>query len=73
MLHNLERVVHAPTSSLSGGQCSTEVVFAAEFNPHDDALLATCGKNNINFWKLEGKDLVRKQGIFEVKMVINFH
>uniref|UniRef100_A0A8C4QU63 Echinoderm microtubule-associated protein-like 2 n=1 Tax=Eptatretus burgeri TaxID=7764 RepID=A0A8C4QU63_EPTBU len=50
---------------ISDSKCSTEVVFAAEFNPHDDALLVTCGKNNINFWKLEGKDLVRKQGIFE--------
>lgn len=47
-------------------KCSNEAVLVATFHPTDPSLLITCGKSHIYFWSLEGGNLSKRQGLFEV-------
>ncbi|OON21908.1 WD domain, G-beta repeat protein, partial [Opisthorchis viverrini] len=46
-------------------KCSTDPVVAAEFHPLDESSIVTCGKNQLNFWTLDGNTLSKKSAIFE--------
>ena len=41
-------------------------MFGCEFNTQVDGSIVTYGKGHINFWTLEGSQLAKKQGLFEV-------
>lgn len=51
-------------------QCSNESVFAADFHPTDANVVVTCGKSHLCFWSLEKGSLVKKQGLFEVRLLV---
>ncbi|KAG5448106.1 Echinoderm microtubule-associated protein-like 1 [Clonorchis sinensis] len=46
-------------------KCSADPVVAAEFHPLDESSIVTCGKNQLNFWTLDGNTLSKKSAIFE--------
>ncbi|XP_075927212.1 echinoderm microtubule-associated protein-like 2 [Petromyzon marinus] len=52
-------------TKVTDSKCSNEVVYSADFHPKEENVIVTCGKNNINFWALDGRNLSKKQGIFE--------
>uniref|UniRef100_A0A8C1C150 EMAP like 2 n=1 Tax=Cyprinus carpio carpio TaxID=630221 RepID=A0A8C1C150_CYPCA len=47
-------------------KCSNDSVLGAVFHPMEANLIVTCGKSHINFWKIEGNTLTKRQGLFEV-------
>lgn len=49
-------------------QCSNESVFGVDFHPTDCSVIVTCGKSHLYFWSLEKGVLVKKQGLFEVRL-----
>uniref|UniRef100_A0A8C1HIJ3 EMAP like 2 n=1 Tax=Cyprinus carpio carpio TaxID=630221 RepID=A0A8C1HIJ3_CYPCA len=46
-------------------KCSNDSVLGAVFHPMEANLIVTCGKSHINFWKIEGNTLTKRQGLFE--------
>uniref|UniRef100_A0A8C1CWU6 EMAP like 2 n=1 Tax=Cyprinus carpio carpio TaxID=630221 RepID=A0A8C1CWU6_CYPCA len=46
-------------------ECSNDSVLGAVFHPMEANLIVTCGKSHINFWKIEGNTLTKRQGLFE--------
>ena len=54
-------------------QSSKDQVFGCEFNTHTDGSIVTYGKGHINFWTLEGSQLTKKQGLFEVKVCVEIN
>lgn len=45
---------------------SSDPVLAVEFNPLEPNSIVTCGKNHLAFWSLDGCQLSKKMGIYEV-------
>nr|XP_026693817.1 echinoderm microtubule-associated protein-like 2 isoform X4 [Ciona intestinalis] len=50
---------------ITEAKSSKDQVLLCEFNPQIQGSIVSCGKNHINFWSLEGGQLVKKQGLFE--------
>jgi echinoderm microtubule-associated protein-like 1/2 len=57
-------------TKVAAAKCYNDLIFAAEYHPTEKNMIVTCGKQHIFFWTLDGQQLTKKTGLFDLNNTV---